>query len=342
MNTFLFTIQGKPPALAELKALFETYNLKSKILKQRDNLITIQSNAKPEDIIKLCERSSHITDASILIKELKDLKLNTLSKINWSFVQMPFAVRVKDLMQQERFGIERRLAMPIWRHFIANKKNPSVNLDRPKTTVHFIIGEKIFLTRKLWENQSGKYKKREPQKRPAFHPTTLKPKTARLIINLARVKEHELLLDPFCGIGAIPIEADQFGIQVIASDFDKKMLSGAKSNFKFYKKFGNTNFLNSDVKDLDKHLKNKVDAIATDPPYGRSSKVKATSIIKLYKMFLDSSSRVLKKGGHAAFFYPHYVKVNKLVNGKKWQTVAKSEIYAHGGLTRKILVLKLR
>src|SRR3989304_3748254 len=89
----------------------------------------------------------------------------------------------------------------------------------------------------------------------------------------------------------------------VASDFDKKMLSGAKSNFKFYKKFGNTNFLNSDVKDLDKHLKNKVDAIATDPPYGRSSKVKATSIIKLYKLFLDSSSRVLKKGGHAAFFY---------------------------------------
>ena len=341
MNTFVFALHGKPPALAELKALFETYNFKFNLLKSTDELILVKSNAAADDVIKICKRSSHIRDASILISELKDLRLTTLTKVNWSFVKNPFAVRVHDLLEKEHADIERRLASPIWDYLVKNGKNPSVNLDRPKTTIHFIIGKKILLTEKLWGDESGKYKKREPNKRPAFHPATLKPKMARLLINLARIKEHELLLDPFCGVGAIPIEADQIGIQTIASDFDPKSLSGAKANVKFYKKFGNVNFLKSDVKDLDKHLK-QVDAIATAPPYGRSSRVGAKSLIKLYQIFLNSSAKVLKKNGHVAFLYPHYIKVNKLINKNKWKTIAKSEIYAHGGLTRKILVLKLK
>src|SRR3990167_6856788 len=313
MNTFVFALHGKPPALAELKALFETYNFKFNLLKSTDELILVKSNATADDVIKICKRSSHIRDASILISELKDLRLTTLTKVNWTFVKNPFAVRVHDLLEKEHADIERRLASPIWDYLVKNGKNPSVNLDKPKTTIHFIIGKKIFLTKKLWGDESGKYKKREPNKRPAFHPATLKPKMARL----------------------------QIDIQTIASDFDPKSLSGAKANVKFYKKFGNVNFLKSDVKDLDKHLK-QVDAIVTDPPYGRSSRVGAKSVLKLYQIFLNSSAKVLKKNGHVSFLYPHYIKVNKLINKKKWKTIAKSEIYAHGGLTRKILVLKLK
>ncbi|MEK6923395.1 MAG: methyltransferase domain-containing protein [Nanoarchaeota archaeon] len=341
MNTFVFALQNRPPSLIELKALFETYNFKFNLLKSTDELIIVKSNAAEDDIIKICARSSHIKDASILINELKDLRLATLNKVNWGFVKNPFAVRVHDLLEKEHADIERRLASPIWNYLVRAGQNPRVNLERPKTIIHFILGKKIFLTKKLWENESGKYKKREPNKRPSFHPTTLKPKMARLLINLARIKERELLLDPFCGVGAIPIEADQIGIHTIASDFDPKSLSGAKANVKFYKNFGNVNFLKCDVKDLDKHLK-QVDAIATDPPYGRSSRVGAKSLAKLYQIFLNSSAKILKKKGHVAFLYPHYAKINKLINRKKWKTVAKSEIYAHGGLTRKILVLKLK
>ena len=102
-------------------------------------------------------------------------------------------------------------------------------------------------------------------------------------------------------------------------------------HYKLYAELKQANAL-----DLDKHYKS-IDAIATDPPYGRSSHVGAKNVKELYTGFLKSAHKVLKKGKYVALLYPHYI---KFTIPKKWKTIDRASIYVHGGLTRKILVLK--
>jgi len=337
---YLFHLSGEAPelALAEVKALFEAYNLKYKIKELKKHIVTIESPAAEDKVKHLSERSALIKSSGMLIGTLKNLKLKSFDAINWGFVKCPFVVRVEDLVGMVEPGIESRLASPIWNFIIRKGKIPTVNLENPKTTVYFIIEKKkIYVQKLVWKAQKGRFENREPQKKPAFHPTGLKPKLARLLVNLSRVRERELLLDAFCGTSSVLIEAALIGIKIAGNDIDEDMINSSKINLKFYKirKF---KLVEGDALKLEKNFrKNSVDAIATDPPYGRSSRIGAKSIVALYSGFLKSALKVLKKGKYAVLLYPHYIKF-KIPRG--WKTTDKGSWYVHGGLTRKCLVLQ--
>ncbi len=224
-------------------------------------------------------------------------------------------------------------------NFIIKKgQTPRVDLTNPKTTVYFIITKgKIFVQKLLWKAQKGRFENREPQKKPAFHPTALKPKLARLLVNLSRVREGELLLDPFCGTSSVLIEAALMRIKIAGNDIDEDMINSSKINLKFYKVKA-LKLIEGDALRLGRNFrKDFFDGIATDPPYGRSSRVGARNIVELYTGFLKSAHGVLKKNRFAVLLYPHYIKF-KIPRG--WRTVDKGSWYVHGGLTRKCLVLK--
>ena len=51
---------------------------------------------------------------------------------------------------------------------------------------------------------------------------------AKILINLSEVKDEEILLDPFCGIGVILEEALLQNINVIGIDKDKKAVDRCK------------------------------------------------------------------------------------------------------------------
>ena len=259
---YVFKLSGESfsIAVAELRALFEIFNFKFKIIEHDKNIIKINTNANKKIILKLCERSAFI--------------------------------------------------------------------------------KKTYLRRKIWEVSKGRFLEREPQKKPAFHPTSLKPKLARALVNISRAKPKEILLDPFCGAGSILIEAGLLGIKIIGSDFDSEMITRAKKNLKFYK-IKNHKLMRSDATQLEKTFKpNSIDAIATDLPYGRSSRASLKNLAQLYNKFLISANKVLKKRKFAAIMYPHYINLPKLTNKNLWKTISKAELYVHGGLTRKILVLR--
>jgi len=343
--TYLFHLSGEAPelALAEVKALFEAYNLKYKIVKLEGHIVTVESPAPEEKVKKLSERSALVKSSGLLVATLKNLELKNFDSINWSFVKMPFAVRVEDLVGIVEPGIEGKLAGPIWWSFANKGKTPAVDLANPKTTVYFIVDKKIIYVQKLvWKAQKGRFLDREPIKKPAFHPTALKPKLARLLVNLSRVKEKELLLDAFCGTSSVLIEAALIGTRIAGNDIDEDMINASKINLKFYKISKYNLILGNAMKLEEDFRKNSVDAIATDPPYGRSSRVGAKNILELYKGFLVSANNILKKGRYLAMLYPHYAKIEKFINKGKWKTVDRGSWYVHGGLTRKCLVLQKR
>ena len=74
-----------------------------------------------------------------------------------------------------------------------------------------------------------------PKNRIAIHPSTMDSKLARCMVNLSRAQKNKLLLDPFCGVGGILLEAASIGCKVIGCDVSKKMALGSYMNLKSYK-----------------------------------------------------------------------------------------------------------
>ena len=174
-------------------------------------------------------------------------------------------------------------------------------------------------------------------KKPAFHPTLLKPKLARTLINLSGVKKGQTLLDPFCGLGSTLLEAAILGVKPTGSDKNEKAIAGAKTNLKHYKKKAKVVYC--DATRIDKQFKKKFDAIITDPPYGVSSKVMAASLKELYIDFLKAATKVLKKNGKLVMMYPDWLKIRRQIP-KDYKVENQFDIYVHKRLTRKVLVLK--
>ena len=195
--------------------------------------------------------------------------------------------------------------------------------------------QKCYSKRKLWDSKTDKrFKEREPKKKLKFHPAMLKPKLARLLVNLTGAKKE--LLDPFCGTGSILIEAGVLGLKPTGSDIERKMIWFSKLNTQHFKVKAELKQL--DATQLEKEFeKNSVEAIACDPPYGRSSTLAGKKIQELYKNFLSSANVILKKEGRLVMIRPHYL---KLQIKSQWKKLGEFDWYVHGGLTRKILILE--
>jgi tRNA (guanine10-N2)-dimethyltransferase len=339
---YLFELSGESPALAleELAALF--YPNKINIIKNFNDFVLLESDLKEIKVREIAGRSAFLHSAAVVVAKLKSLLLKELDKVGWSFVEIPFCVRAIDLTGAEFPGIEARLAGPIYDYFAHHKGGnaPFVSLEKPKTTVLFVITKKeIYATKLLWKVSRGRFMEREPIKKPAFHPTSLKPKLARLLVNLSRAKKSNVLLDPFCGMGGVLVEAAILGCKPVGVDIDEEMTKGSKTNLNFYKQKAKI-YLGDALKIEETLGRNSVDAIAIDPPYGRSTKIGAKNIHVLYRDFMSSAHKVLKKKKFVALLYPDSINAKKLMNKKQWNIIFESSLYVHGGLTRKFLILQ--
>jgi len=164
----------------------------------------------------------------------------------------------------------------------------------------------------------------------------LKPKWARLLINLARVKRGGTLLDPFCGTGSILIEAYYLDLVPTGMDLDWKAIKKSKLNLFHYQIPAKINV--GDATKLEEFYKpNSIDGIATDLPYGRSSTVAGREISKLYYDFLKSALKVLKPGAYLVMMRASEVH-NRTPVG--YERIGKGDIYAHRGLTRRAIILR--
>jgi len=144
--------------------------------------------------------------------------------------------------------------------------------------------------------------KRKVGERPFFSPISLHPKYARALINLTGVKRGGTVLDPFCGTGGIVIEAAEMGMKAMASDFDEEMVIGCRENMDFYG-LALHDFDVLDIGDIGDRF-HDVDAICTDPPYGRSTKTGGEEIAEIYRRAGEALPRSLKPGCRAGVVLP--------------------------------------
>lgn len=143
-----------------------------------------------------------------------------------------------------------------------------------------------------------KIEKRDMEKPVRREELSISPRLAKILINLSQVKKDETLLDSFCGIGVVLQEALLQNIKVVGIDVDKKAISGAKQNLKWFK-FDEKNYklINGDSSKVEIP---KVNVIATEPDLGelqkkKPSPEKAKEIISGFENLMISVLNNLKK-----------------------------------------------
>ncbi|ACV24890.1 TIGR01177 family methyltransferase [Methanocaldococcus fervens] len=334
---------------AELMALLEIFNYNGSVERLKRYIITEDSPAK-----KIVKRSGYIDEGHRIVfkYDLEEKNVNLVDKVVDDFIKSfeefikdrdypdideskSYAVRVLKLHKDEftksinSLKIERELG-----GIIKLKTNAKVNLTKPDVLVRVVILENNFFVSNVLEMRDREYfQKNRPHLRKYFHPGCMLPKLARTMVNLARVKEGDVVLDPFCGTGGFLIEAGLIGAKLIGCDIDWRMASGTLINLEEYNLLDNV----IKVKKLDaKYVKEflnelnieKVDAVVTDPPYGIST-AKKGEIEKILKMLPE----VIKENGYFVFAYPKKVELDMELEGLY-------KVYIHKGLIRHIHVYK--
>jgi tRNA G10 N-methylase Trm11 len=144
----------------------------------------------------------------------------------------------------------------------------------------------------------------------------LPPKLAQILINLARSKKTEKLLDPFCGSGTVLTEAALLGYEhVYGSDLALRATEDSKKNFIWVKNKFSLSIDDFWIKQIDatkiSHslTADSIDAIVTEPYLGpQRGKIETRVIVKeLEKLYADSLiefSAILKPGGRIVMIWP--------------------------------------
>ena len=349
---FLLLKEHETLPLSELKALLEVYPVGNK-LEVLNNYGVVSSPLDRSTLVKyidkIIKRSAYIEEGHLIItkveysgslKENLEVFLQKLREIPseelLSALQMDpskdtFAVRTVKIKDGD---VSSTTVERVVGGILKEKTNAKVNLKEPSKVVKVVILQnRIYLGLLIRKRDKKYFYNNRPHLRAYFHPGSILPKLARGMVNLARLREGELLLDPFCGVGGFLIEGGMVGCKLIGFDIDERMVRGTLLNLKSYNLENRiVEIKRMDARDVVDYLRSKdiesVDAIVTDPPYGILTSVKG-DIIEILKKLGD----ILKDGGYMVFAYPKEVDLNL-------ELMEIHKLYVHGGLTRHIHVYR--
>ena len=326
--------------IAELKAVMDCENIDANLSVITEGLVILKDipDEKCDEYYGIITRRlgyTHEVHEIISTSSIECLN-EDISSIDWSeYINETFAVRVKRFHSPiDTVATERKVGSLI----LENCNDIKVNLKKPKSLVRlvafedtvYIAIEKIKLNKKHFEES-------KPHKRPFFYPGSMSPKLARCMVNLSRVTEGDLLLDPFCGTGGILIEAGLIGCKVAGSDIYWKMKNGTAINLEH---FGITEYrtFNLDFREL--KMYEKVAAVVTDPPYGISTTTGDIDGDDIFKEFFKSIYDNMRDDAYLCMASPHYVDLKPMADEAGFEIVEQYGIKMHRSLTRIISVIR--
>ncbi len=264
---------------------------------------------------KIAQRATFVQTAGNMVGTFSDL----FSEFDLSLLHEPdtFACRAINL-SSKRLNLARieNTAGAVIRQVAGTR----VSLANPSLTIYL-----IFTDSQNYLGYSTRLAGPERPEKVFKSPSELPWKLARTMVNLAGLNENETLCDPFCGTGTILLEAESMGIRSIGIDYDKRMCDGAKKNLAA--NGYNSKIINASYEYIQK-IKNRIDGMVTDLPYGISSK-SSESPRKLVHDFVS----IMPKKKKLAIMCK-----KELANQIELKPAKKYEIYRHKSLTRMILV----
>ena len=315
---YILRLSGEHPALplAELKGVLDGEGLVYEIGEEfSGRLIVLDVESDDSHFI---HRLALITKAC----EYLDLG-DDLGKISGTIYKRisrceSFAVRSSSERLEKELG-----GLLFERGLKVNLRNPGIEVSLFKVKEKYLAGRDIPLERD--------FNARRAQYRPFFSPTSMHPKIARVMVNLAAVKKGGSVLDPFCGTGGLLIEAGLMGLRISGYDISEKTAGGCRQNLSHFGLSGE--IIEQDA--LTAKPKKIFDAIVTDPPYGRASYTSQREVWKLYAEFLRMSLSLLKGGGRLIIMLPG----SRKISPDGFKVDGFYDVRVHKSLTRRIWVL---
>lgn len=247
---------------------------------------------------------------------------DAIKKFDWNKI---IKADYKVFLNGDLRSSERELAGFVWDRL----KNPKVNLKKPKHKVIFFVRGKVYACLHLADADKS-YNARCMHMLPGRHPSVMKPRLAKAVVNLLAAKNRSIIYDPFCGTCGLLIEAALMGYKVIGSDNDELMIEKAKSNFA-HLKINNFKLYRRDALMFNK----KADYVVTDLPYAKGTKNQ--DIIKLYTRFLKILDKLLVS--RAVVIFPSTVNAKYLISKTNLRVLGKFDYYLHKSLSKQIFVL---
>ena len=335
-------LSGEHPTLpaAEVKAILDANRIPFKIVGSFYKLVEI--NTDVEAIKRVASRGAFIDEVGIEIVHSG----TALAEIDEAVKSADFSLHIRPdesfSVRVLRFGGVSRDTSRVkleghlgW--LIGNKTKARVNLENPTRLFRGILaGDYFHLGRVVHQRPAGYVASRRPRKRPAFHPSTMTPKLARSMVNLSGAVEHATFLDPFCGVGGILLEAALLGCKVIGSDALRRMVRGSRRNLKHFE-MNSLGLVRGDARRIPF---TRVDAIATDPPYGTGASTLKSTTRNILKVFLPEARAVLADAGRMVVASPVGTGTPDIAESSGFRVVDRHEVYVHRRLTREILVLE--
>ena len=193
------------------------------------------------------------------------------------------------------------------------------NLVENNAEVLVCIGkERTWLAATIAVHDPFEFQKRDigkPYQRKIF---AIPPRLARIMVNLSSCALGKTLLDPFCGVGTILLEALLLNAKVIGMDINPWCVKAAVENLDWLKreyglKEAIYEVLEGDALRLSRKILQEVDSIATEPDLGPALRHVPTTpyacklvqrLEPLYHGFLEESFKVLGKNGRLALVTP--------------------------------------
>jgi len=158
------------------------------------------------------------------------------------------------------------------------------------------------------------------------------------MVNLARAKPNDTFADPFSGVGGIAIEAAVIGCDVVAIDASLRMIRGARRNLSHFA-LDSLGFVLGDARSVPLR---GLQAIATDPPYGRDSSTRGVKVENLYSEFLGEAQASLRKDAYVCISAPSEIDVESFANDAGLKVREKYLVRIHRSLTRQFVIIQNR
>lgn len=257
--------------LAEVKAVLRSKGIEFKVKKLVNNLALLEIDVSDIDYsflsrLAMTREIGQIMGSFSYQQYGQGLSITSLPD------KLPekatFAVRSKSIDRTAPQNLESKLGA-----LIKDKTGSKVDLEHPDIAFRiYCLQDELLLANLQVKVNRSQYESRKNQNRPFSHPTSLHPRWARTMVNLAEVGPNDSLLDPFVGTGGILLEAGLISCRLYGADVSEGMIQGAKTNLQaaglkqFHLRQGDVNQLDSIFPETE------FQAIVTDVPYGRASK----------------------------------------------------------------------
>jgi len=338
----VFSGEHRTLPLAELRAIVESEGIYYKELVNLDMVSIIESTEELPTYIGRSALIKFLGEVVTIAESDTDL-VSTIRNVSWEGTLGNDTIYTFDLIRIKEYSswvdytemVNVFKSLGIGRFTYHTKINKLIN--KQVVTIDLVLSDGLaIIGRRLYSREHRVLSSRDPKYRPIYKPGTMKAIMSRVLVNLSRVssRRREVYLDPFCGVGGLLIEACIMGLRYYGSDIDVRCVEGAITNLDYFGCIPSVT-----VADACKLPYRYADGVATDPPYGRLSKVSNyRSIYELMECSINCLSDIIRKGGYLAIAQSKDVDLDDILVNAGFKLVEKHYNWVHGSLVRNIYV----